>query len=266
MNTKKFSDAMDELDIKYVDEALSYKKKAKKRGWIKWGVVAACLCLIAGIAITRPPLLKPQESGGTGADEPASATDVVAESGFLMITAYAASRDEGLTTDLPSDEEVIMQEGIEVPVNYNWNPAMSSRPGIPLELSVPEHPGIIFEVSISGGELLLADEIIQGTFYTVENNTTVFWTSMTRGEDGDSKRYTGREVYINIVIREEKNIVGYAVVKIYKDGTEETYSSQTYYSKLLKSVSFPKVNGQYQKVTEEYAASEMEQVKNGTQD
>ena len=30
MNAKKFSDAMSELDTKYVDEALNYKKKAKK--------------------------------------------------------------------------------------------------------------------------------------------------------------------------------------------------------------------------------------------
>ncbi len=30
MNSKKFSEAMSELDTKYVDEALSYKKKTKK--------------------------------------------------------------------------------------------------------------------------------------------------------------------------------------------------------------------------------------------
>ena len=46
MNAKKFSDAMSELDTKYVDEALNYKKKMKKPVWIKWGVMAACLCLI----------------------------------------------------------------------------------------------------------------------------------------------------------------------------------------------------------------------------
>ena len=46
MNVKKFSDAMSELDCKYIDEALNYKKKAKKPRWIKWGVIAACLCLI----------------------------------------------------------------------------------------------------------------------------------------------------------------------------------------------------------------------------
>ena len=46
MNTKKFSDAMSELDTKYVDEALSYKKKDKMPIWVKWGAIAACLCLL----------------------------------------------------------------------------------------------------------------------------------------------------------------------------------------------------------------------------
>ena len=36
MNAKKFSDAMSELDNKYIDEALNYKKKVKKPIWIKW--------------------------------------------------------------------------------------------------------------------------------------------------------------------------------------------------------------------------------------
>ena len=46
MNAKKFSDAMSELDTKYVDEALNYKKKSPKPFWVKWGAMAACLCLI----------------------------------------------------------------------------------------------------------------------------------------------------------------------------------------------------------------------------
>ena len=37
---------MSELDTKYVDEALNYKKKAKKPIWVKWGAIAACLCLM----------------------------------------------------------------------------------------------------------------------------------------------------------------------------------------------------------------------------
>lgn len=61
MNAKKFSDAISELDNKYIDEALSYKKKVKKSikktnkySWIKWGAMAACLCLILAGAFTLP--------------------------------------------------------------------------------------------------------------------------------------------------------------------------------------------------------------------
>ena len=56
MNAKKFSDAMSELDTKYVDEALNYKTKMKKPIWIKWGIMAACLCLIICV-VTIPRLL-----------------------------------------------------------------------------------------------------------------------------------------------------------------------------------------------------------------
>ena len=51
MNAKKFSDAMSELDTKYVDEALNYKKKAKKPGWVKWGAMAACFVVIAVLGV-----------------------------------------------------------------------------------------------------------------------------------------------------------------------------------------------------------------------
>lgn len=51
MNAKKFSAAMSELDSKYVDEALNYKKKVKKPIWIKWGAMAACLCMMVAGSI-----------------------------------------------------------------------------------------------------------------------------------------------------------------------------------------------------------------------
>ena len=50
MNSKKFSEAMSELDSKYVDEAISYNKKAQKPVWVKWGAVAACLALVCDAA------------------------------------------------------------------------------------------------------------------------------------------------------------------------------------------------------------------------
>jgi len=51
MNSKNFSDAMNELDSRYVDEAIGYKAKVRKHTWIKWGTVAACLCLAVGCIV-----------------------------------------------------------------------------------------------------------------------------------------------------------------------------------------------------------------------
>ena len=55
MNSKKFSEAMSELDGKYIDEAISYKKKAKKLSWAKWGALAACFAVIAVTAVSILP-------------------------------------------------------------------------------------------------------------------------------------------------------------------------------------------------------------------
>ena len=45
MNSQKFSEAMSKIDTKYINKTLSYKKIVKKPHWIKWGTMAACLCL-----------------------------------------------------------------------------------------------------------------------------------------------------------------------------------------------------------------------------
>lgn len=57
MNDKKFSDAMSEVDSKYVEEAINYKRTKKKPSWMKWGAMAACFVLGLAIGI---PMLKNQ--------------------------------------------------------------------------------------------------------------------------------------------------------------------------------------------------------------
>lgn len=52
MNSKNFSDAMNELDSRYVDEAIGYKRKRNVTGWLKFGAAAACLCLVVGGVLT----------------------------------------------------------------------------------------------------------------------------------------------------------------------------------------------------------------------
>ena len=51
MNTKKFSEAMSEVDDKYYVEAANYQPKRRKSNWVKWGAVAACLTLVLAIGI-----------------------------------------------------------------------------------------------------------------------------------------------------------------------------------------------------------------------
>ncbi len=46
MSTKHFSDAMNELNEKYIIEAAAYKGKTRKSIWVHWSAMAACLCLI----------------------------------------------------------------------------------------------------------------------------------------------------------------------------------------------------------------------------
>lgn len=55
MNSKRFSEAMNELDDRYIEEAMQYGKKQKKSVWVKWGTMAACLCLIVagGLLFTK---------------------------------------------------------------------------------------------------------------------------------------------------------------------------------------------------------------------
>ena len=76
MNSKKFSEAMSELDSKYVDEAIHYKKKKNKNPfWIKLGAVAACLAIVIAVGGILAPF-----------------------SGGMIVSAYAYGTDEEITT------------------------------------------------------------------------------------------------------------------------------------------------------------------------
>ena len=106
MKNEKLLDMIGGIDDNLVHNAVHDNFKKKKPIWLK-GAIAACLCvaLALGMFIKFPT------------------SDEVIGPGFLAITAYAAS----------SDEEMIMQEGIELPLDYNWSLAISSRPGLPLK-------------------------------------------------------------------------------------------------------------------------------------
>ena len=56
MTTKEFSHALGDVSDKYVNESINYTAAKKKNVWVKWGAMAACLCLVVVGAVTIPNL------------------------------------------------------------------------------------------------------------------------------------------------------------------------------------------------------------------
>lgn len=75
MNAKRFSEAMSELDSRYIDEAIHYKKKTRKPVWMKWAAAAACFALV----LYAGSMLVPSHEG-------------------MIVLAYAYGTDEEITT------------------------------------------------------------------------------------------------------------------------------------------------------------------------
>lgn len=105
MNAKKFSDAMSELDSKYIDEALNYKKKAKKPGWVKWGAMAACVCLLCiGILSLSRIFQNPSQPSTPQVNFPPSQEETFVEISSLL-------------TEKSFDTEAELEETATVPIS-----------------------------------------------------------------------------------------------------------------------------------------------------
>ena len=65
MNTKKFSDAMSELDTKYIDEALNYNRTAVKYVRRKWLIVAAIIAALMLVGFAIAPTIIEMINGRT---------------------------------------------------------------------------------------------------------------------------------------------------------------------------------------------------------
>ena len=50
MTNEKLYEVLGDINEKHINEARAYHK-AKKPGWVKWGAMAACFCLVVGLAI-----------------------------------------------------------------------------------------------------------------------------------------------------------------------------------------------------------------------
>ncbi len=161
MNAKKFSDAMSELDTKYVDEALNYKKKAKKPIWVKWGAIAACLCLIAVAIITVPSILPSKDGDGTIADAPPMV--------YVNDTLYKQSTKQTSYNELKDDFVylgVIESDITNLQNNSNGN----ASDGIPKENFQANHPIVGAKVYQYGNDIVVETEGKYWLYEPIEEN------------------------------------------------------------------------------------------------
>ena len=113
MNAKKFSDAMSELDTKYVDEALNYKKRVKKPIWVKWGAMVACLAVVFFIGISiltsylnQQDITSPDNPTITPSD---NSTIALSDNSTNVIARYI---DEAPTTSTNMDLQLLTEEEV----------------------------------------------------------------------------------------------------------------------------------------------------------
>ena len=157
MNSKKFSEAMSELDTKYVDEAISYKKKTKKPIWVKWGVVAACLALVCVAAIS----LFPHNNDSVTTPGIADAAPMI----YVNDTLYKQSTSQTSFNELKDDFVYLGVIESDVTNFQGTNDAGNYLDGIPKENFQANHPIVGAEVYQYGDNIVVK---IEGKYWLYE--------------------------------------------------------------------------------------------------
>lgn len=158
MNSKKLSEAMGELDSKYVDEAINYKKKARKPVWAKWGTVAACLALVCVAAIC----LFPNNNDSVTIPGIADAAPMI----YVNDTLYRQSTSQTSFNEMKDDLVYLGIIESDVTNFQGTNDAGNYLDGIPKENFQANHPIVGAEVYQYGDNIVVE---IEGKYWIYEN-------------------------------------------------------------------------------------------------
>lgn len=157
MNSKNFSDAMNELDSRYVDEAIGYKAKARKRTWIKWAVpIAACLTLAC---VTTVHLVNNQNSNG----ETTIATTIIADAPPMIYVNDTLYKQITQTSYSELMEDFVYLGVIESDIT---NSQSTITDGVPKANFQANHP-ILGSKIYQYGDNIVAE--INGSYWLYEN-------------------------------------------------------------------------------------------------
>lgn len=139
MNTKKFSEAMGEIDSKYIERALNYKPKQKKHSWLKWGTMVACfgLTILIGFGIWHNgmlPSVDPVENNEQQNIQPTGDYEQEVEQEVEQEEIQWVEEDNSTSTQTRTDylaEDVLLEaqlqggnNGVAVPLFIAYNGAI----------------------------------------------------------------------------------------------------------------------------------------------
>ena len=164
---------MGELDSKYIEEALHYKKKAKNSGWFKWGAMVACFTVVTILCIGV------FQSGLIGDRTEIVTLDNGNEIVFVKSDMVAGSLDIAIdvtTRQLTEEEITIIFPNLPVTANAIYSVDNTSAGG---SKELVGFEGNIENVKmvISTSDVQLLDAIVVGN----EASTEVNGTNVTAG-------------------------------------------------------------------------------------
>lgn len=252
------SKAMEAVPDDMLQEAMEVERKRP----VKWVVfrTAACLAVVIGLLI--------MSLSGGGGREPVTMPGV--------LKAYACDIENVAENEL---EQYALVQDLEQSYKTLWSPYIDVIcKGIAISVKINDdslrETDIVMEVSTNFGELqgnhcnkkyFVEEDLKQsqenaklGKCGTIDQGETVFWTGFevldiyaTGEEEGKNREESFLDlggIFVEFVVRAEGNIVGYAVMEI----ISVDYESSIFGIELRDSTYFPKVDGEYQNVTQKY--------------
>jgi len=205
----------DAMERRLIQDCTSQKAKVFS---FRKPAYAAVACILALVMLVGIPYFVRNSAGDI---------ELVLGNSPLVIQAAAASDNNTFVfEDISAGTEILMGR---------YSPPMNVVPGLPFKFS---YPGTKIELTVDAGVLILWDVGIERVGNaTIIDEGCILWDPFT--EDG-----LAESAVIEYRILDGDHIVGYGLIQL--SSTDRVYSA-----KLVLSTGFPKVDGKYQKVTEE---------------
>ena len=252
---KDLSEAMGGIADEKIESAIhAYEKKVTRRNvWFRVASMAAALAIVLTAAFWP----RRTENG-----------EIITAPGIMRVYGY----DLGSGTEIENMIRYELTDSIMTGTK-GYTFAMNSLYGLPMTLEVSdeslEGTKITLDVSVDHGgfygdihsEKYKTDkndtvaslpDVDFGNQFTVDNGETIFWRTRELFEEAnaagigcdDLLERIGNVIHVQILIKADDNIVGYSIIAIhYKEGF--------FTASVKETVSFPKVDGEFQKISEE---------------